>query len=958
MINFPYPATNGQIYTTGTLIYVYNAAQQSWLTQPSSSATFTAVNITGNIASVSTTTGALTVAGGVGITGALYAGAIYSNGSLLGLSSNTTTNIAGGTTGSIAIQSGPGLTSFVPIGGFGTVLYSNGTTATWVAASSISSTTATNSNNAYVQQTSEDRNAGGIFYPVMVSAYDDYTPIDANGSLTWDDTNNILSVPAVTITATTGSTSTTTGALTVAGGVGIGGNLYVGGTITANQLTVKYTTITQTLVTSPDIFTITSTATSTSTNTGALVISGGVGVGGSVYFGNTLNVTGQTTLKNTTVTNFTATTAIILGNESVYGQLFVQNSTLSTSTNSGALQILGGIGVGGNINVGSYVTVQNGLYSINTFTGSYSDGIVVDYNPGLGATGSGRVSVGPNDVLSFYAGGPGGILLATFSTGTSIFASTAVTTSTTTGALTVAGGVGIGGNLYVGSTTTVNGSIIPSGNGLYDLGTPTARFRSLYVTSSTINIDGVLLSSQNGYLTAPGLLATGTFVSTSTTTGAIVITGGLGVGNNVYVGGTLNVTGQTTLNNTTVTNFTATSATILGNETIYGQALVANSTSATSTSTGALNIVGGVGIGGDLFVGGTINANKLIVQYTTVTQTQVTSPDIFTITNTTVSINTTTGALVVTGGVGIGGALNVGGTGTVSSLVVSGSNGVGDIVGVNNLSATGTILANTMSLSGTTTSTSTITGVLIVTGGVGIGGNVNIGGNVTGGGIRTTSTSTAPANPTVGDIWYNTSTDDIYRYTTDGVSSYWIDITGPLTSTGGNSLIPTGMSLVSTLTANNNTVVSFTGLNTYDKYLLMVEDAIPATQYDSLKLQVGTGSTPTYITSNYNQGYLSGLSSAAAGQLTLQSSIQLNAFTNSQNNTSVSGSSGVVWLTGFLGGRDMGVNGQFSQNGNSIEIDIFGGASSSNSTAKTAIKIFYGNGNISSGVFSLYGISS
>jgi len=54
----------------------------------------------------------------------------------------------------------------------------------------------------------------------------------------------------------------------------------------------------------------------------------------------------------------------------------------------------------------------------------------------------------------------------------------------------------------------------------------------------------------------------------------------------------------------------------------------------------------------------------------------------------------------------------------------------------------------------------------------------------------------------------------------------------------------------------------------------------------------------------------------------------------------------------------MGVNGQFSQNGNSIEIDIFGGASSSNSTAKTAIKIFYGNGNISSGVFSLYGISS
>jgi len=254
--------------------------------------------------------------------------------------------------------------------------------------------------------------------------------------------------------------------------------------------------------------------------------------------------------------------------------------------------------------------------------------------------------------------------------------------------------------------------------------------------------------------------------------------------------------------------------------------------------------------------------------------------------------------------------------------------------------------------------TSTGTSTLTVSGGVGVGGNVNITGNVTGGGIRTSSTSTSPVNPTVGDVWYNTVTDDIYRYTTDGVSSYWLDVTGPATSTGGTPTIPMGMSLISTITAGNNTNISFAGLSNYDKYLLIVEDSIPATQYDSLKLQVGTGTTPTYITSNYNQGYLSGLSAAAAGQLTLQSSIQLNAFTNAQNNTSVSGSSGVIWFTGFSGGRDLAVNGQFSQNGNSIEVDIFGGAASSNSTAKTAIKIFYAGGNVSSGIFSLYGISS
>lgn len=56
-----------------------------------------------------------------------------------------------------------------------------------------------------------------------------------------------------------------------------------------------------------------------------------------------------------------------------------------------------------------------------------------------------------------------------------------------------------------------------------------------------------------------------------------------------------------------------------------------------------------------------------------------------------------------------------------------------------------------------------------------VAGNVNIGGTVTGGGIRTTSSATPPASPTVGDIWYNTATDVAYRYTFDGVNSVWID---------------------------------------------------------------------------------------------------------------------------------------------------------------------------------------
>jgi len=102
------------------------------------------------------------------------------------------------------------------------------------------------------------------------------------------------------ISNVTQSTSTTTGALQVAGGAGIGGNLYVGGKIVANELDIVYTTITQTLVTSPDIFTITNITQSISTTSGALTVAGGIGVGGNVNIGGT--VTGGGIRSTTSIT--------------------------------------------------------------------------------------------------------------------------------------------------------------------------------------------------------------------------------------------------------------------------------------------------------------------------------------------------------------------------------------------------------------------------------------------------------------------------------------------------------------------------------------------------------------------------------------------------------------------------------------------------------------------------------
>ena len=103
----------------------------------------------------------------------------------------------------------------------------------------------------------------------------------------------------------------------------------------------------------------------------------------------------------------------------------------------------------------------------------------------------------------------------------------------------------------------------------------------------------------------------------------------------------------------------------------------------------------------------------------------------------------------------------------------------GNITSTGNISTSGYLLGNINSHSNITTSQSFV------------GGNVYTGTVITNNGIywangalyspsgKSTSSSTAPSNPGIGDIWYNTATDDIYRYTTDGTTSVWLDITGP-----------------------------------------------------------------------------------------------------------------------------------------------------------------------------------
>lgn len=67
-------------------------------------------------------------------------------------------------------------------------------------------------------------------------------------------------------------------------------------------------------------------------------------------------------------------------------------------------------------------------------------------------------------------------------------------------------------------------------------------------------------------------------------------------------------------------------------------------------------------------------------------------------------------------------------------------------------------------------------------------GNITVSGNIVGGGVRYTVSATAPSTPTVGDTWYDTATDIMFKYINDGTNKYWVDVsTSTLSPTAGGT---------------------------------------------------------------------------------------------------------------------------------------------------------------------------
>ena len=147
--------------------------------------------------------------------------------------------------------------------------------------------------------------------------------------------------------------------------------------------------------------------------------------------------------------------------------------------------------------------------------------------------------------------------------------------------------------------------------------------------------------------------------------------------------------------------------------------------------------------------------------------------------------NILTGGLISATATITGGNLATGGTASAAGNITGGNLLTGGLI-----SSTGTItgsshLGSVVSVTGNITGGNVTTVGLISTSGNVAAGNIltnnfyYANGNPITLGVNYTANTAPPSGPANGWQWYNTSTDVLYEYLSDGTSQYWVDITSP-----------------------------------------------------------------------------------------------------------------------------------------------------------------------------------
>jgi hypothetical protein len=774
--NTSYVSSLGYLQFTSGSIYSYVQDQPIQLITTGTGT----VIITSTINAVNSGTGALTVAGGVGIGEDLYVGGtIFGNISTssltkLTLSANQIITNSTSTTGTLYLMLGNTLSDYSYIATTSSISYNTVNQTVSIGAR----LTVTNQLNALSIYDSGTRvisrvtagvgiGGGGVGPTVTLTNTGVLSIIAGTGTHASSTTGNVTiwtDIPTLQSVTNAGNsttnqvfflntstaTSLTTASVIFSGGVAIKQNLIVGQQLTANSVY------------------ITSTATYYGINTvtqNALYVAGGIGVGADLTVDNNAIIYGNLTVLGTQT--FITSNVIDVGRKVI---------ALSTSAGPAILSIGSGMTVGpvgspfvsflfNGVNAWSVMgnIVPSVTRSYNLGSPGYQWNNVYTYNSnvyGQSNVYSLTSSTYPNNGALVVSGGIGVAGPSTYGGTQSIFDATSAT-STATGALTVAGGVGIGGDVYAGNIYS-NGSVVLTevSLGQYGVSKLLAGTDTAVSTASGVvtvwNTSNLQTITNRGNSTTNAISITNTTNATNSTTGALIVSGGVGIQKDLFVGGNAIIYGSVT--------FTGTATNVLTTNTVFTD----NILELHKPSTGVeWTVNDGKDIGIRFHYYNTIGTNSFLGRANDTGYLEWYSQGIenpgstFTgtygvfktgevrLVGTNTAISTTTGALTVQGGAGIGAELYVGGDiyskgSTVVTAATLGQYGVSHIIAgtdtaiststgdvriwntsnLQSVTGRGNTTDQSIVITNNTASTGTNSGALIVAGGVGVGGDV------------------------------------------------------------------------------------------------------------------------------------------------------------------------------------------------------------------------------------------
>ena len=436
------------------------------------------------------------------------------------------------------------------------------------------------------------------------------------------------------------------------------------------------------------------------------------------------------------------------------GNIIVKAGANLTTPNIGAatgtsLSATGNI-VGGNVNTGALSLTGNVISALNV-TGNVAGGNIT--TPGLiSATGaitsSANITGGNINTAGLISAG-GNVIGGNISTLGVISALSTITSSANV----------TGGNLLTGGVVSATGNV----TGNYILGNG-ALLTGVITSVANINLgnSNVTVTSAGGNITVGvgGTANVAVFATTGEYITGVLSASGNVTGGNVLTGGLISAAGNVTAgtgsffigNGSQLTGVIATSA---------GFPITAGTSNIAAASGGNIGItVGGASNVGlfttaGLLVTGLVSANGNVVGGNLSTAGLITAT------------GNITGGNVLTGGL-------ISATGAITSAA--------------NITGGNVLTGGLISATGAITSAANITGGNLLTAGV-----ISSTGNITGGNVTATNyyyangkaivnytaATTPPSSPTAGWQWYNTTTDVLYEYISDGTTPYWVDISSP-----------------------------------------------------------------------------------------------------------------------------------------------------------------------------------